>query len=92
MISDDQRAGVTSAAADVVPGRRYTVLQLRSCDDDGGNKIYQLAARQPLPDEPRKMSYGPARGLTLEDAQNTASLLRSGADAAVAVIFEEPET
>jgi len=64
----------------------YSVLTLKSCDDDGRNKIYALAARQPMKGEARKMDYGHARGLTLEDAQNTATKLRLGADDSIAII------
>ena len=67
----------------------YSVLTLKSCDDDGRNKIYALAARQPMSGEARKMDYGQARGLTLEDAQNTATKLRLGAGDSIAIICED---
>jgi hypothetical protein len=69
----------------------YRVEILESESDDGA-QTWILAARWPQPGEPRRMSYGPAEGLSREDAENTARLLNAscGVSDGMARIIEEP--
>lgn len=88
---DAEAREIEAAFKGEIPMPTYRVEVLIAEREDGSQE-WAVAARWPADGEPRQMGYGPASGLTREQAEHTARMLNaaaSGVSEGMARIVEE---